>query len=96
MKRKRFVCQTTVRYIEEFDEWVVKAYDQHGTRLKKADYFTDDEEDANDTAREMRLDGVRKLERYETLDAVCICGKLGREHTDTDYNEDGSCKHHFG
>ena len=37
----------------EYGEWVVRAYDQGGNRWPEADYFTNDREDADDTAAAM-------------------------------------------
>lgn len=34
-------------------EWQVKAWDKTGKRLPMADYFTDDRDDAEDTAKAM-------------------------------------------
>ena len=57
---KRFVTQTRINKTVD-GEYQVKAYDQYGSRLKAADYFTDDKEDAEISAGEMRRDGARKL-----------------------------------
>lgn len=37
----------------EFNEYQVKAYDQNGQRIHNADYFTDDKQDAIETAKRM-------------------------------------------
>lgn len=46
-KTERTVSRATVaRRINEYGEWVVRAYDQHGKRYQEADYFTNDRADA--------------------------------------------------
>jgi len=56
-KTPQYINATTVKKKKSTGEWRVKAYDQYGNRMKKADYFTDDKQDAEDTAVEMRLQG---------------------------------------
>lgn len=50
---KRVVTLTRIQKDAATGEYQVKAYDQGNNRFPEADYFTDDREDARQTAREM-------------------------------------------
>ena len=63
MKKRRFVTQTSIR--KRPDDIQVRAFDQHGTRFPAGDYFTDDMDDAKDTAAAMCSEGVAKLGAHE-------------------------------
>lgn len=62
-KKPRIVATTKLKRTE--GEWRVKAYDQHGKRFKKADYFTDTKSDAECTAVEMCRAGAELLRSTE-------------------------------
>ena len=55
----RFVTQTSLKKIH--GEYQVLAYDQYSNRFEAADYFTNDYEDAVNTAAEMQRQGNREL-----------------------------------
>lgn len=44
------LSKTKIIRKKETDEWVVKAYDQFGKRMSEADCFTNNKEDAEQTA----------------------------------------------
>tara|TARA_R110000803_G_scaffold210718_1_gene283367 strand:+ start:4961 stop:5419 length:459 start_codon:yes stop_codon:yes gene_type:complete len=62
---QRYVLTTSVRFTKMFDEYRVRAWDQHGKRFIEADHFTNDKEDADNTAALMATEGLAKLEASE-------------------------------
>jgi hypothetical protein len=64
--------RASVHRDSDFDEYRVKFHDEHGKHMPKADYHTDDKEDAHDTAKAH----LRRMQN-ESLDEVSK-EKLGR------------------
>lgn len=48
------IASTRIVKDKDTGEWVVKAYGPNGERLESCDYYTDDKEDAEQTAERMR------------------------------------------
>lgn len=53
-KPYRTISRTKIVYDREYEEFIVKAYDQHGRRFEDADYCTNDKADAIATAELMK------------------------------------------
>lgn len=51
------IFTTKQKYNRDLNEYTVKLY-QDGKHIQGADYYTDDEKDAQDTARRMVIDGL--------------------------------------
>lgn len=66
----RYVARTTISRV--FDEWTVRAYDQHGKRYSEADYYTDDKVDAKGTAELMVKPFMDKLSQDATQAIIRI------------------------
>jgi len=49
---KQLIARTTIRK-NEYNEYVVRAYDANNKRMSSCDYFTNDIDDARDTSRHM-------------------------------------------
>jgi len=63
MAKQRYVTYCRVIFSMNLHEYQVKAYDQDDERMPEADYYTDDREDAHNTAcamvkrgKELRFD----------------------------------------
>jgi hypothetical protein len=87
-KSTNYVKVTVVR-LPATDEWVVRLWDANGRRLVKADYYTDDKQDALDTAKVLESKIVKPaptptptlppppVRRYEYWVQELRGGKLG-------------------
>ena len=53
---KRVISEVNIVRDKVWHQWVVKAYDQNGTSMPEAYYYTDSKEDAQNTAKVMLED----------------------------------------
>jgi len=81
------IVNTRIVTDDDTGEFVVKAYTESG-RLPIADYYTDDRDDAEETARAMVRGAVEPLPIQERTKRCAVCGvENGKRHTRFDCAE---------